>query len=338
MIRRRKKEVAKQLPPRIDKNLLVPMTAQQTALHNGYSNDLAQLVAKWRRHGFLSEKDRQRLMIFLMMMRMSCNSTFLVDQKTRHDTKIDELFYLLEERLADREEKVVIFSQWERMTRIVAKELEERGIEFANLHGGVPSKKRGALLERFREDDDCRIFLSTDAGGVGLNLQRASLVINLDLPWNPAILEQRIARVHRLGQTRGVQVINLISEGTIEHRMVHTLRFKSSLAEAVLDTAVDSVFMSDRKFGSFMAEPGKSPGRPTCQLRRASAFRRCRPGNAPRAWSNIFRGASRSARGRTAAPGCPRPGKPYSRRARSARWPALSANQPGTRPTLSCRP
>ena len=76
-------------------------------------------------------------------MRMSCDSTYLVDQMFRNDTKIDELFYIIEERLADHEQKVVIFSQWERMTRIVSWELEERGISFAYLHGGIPSAKRG---------------------------------------------------------------------------------------------------------------------------------------------------------------------------------------------------
>ncbi len=252
MLRRRKRDVAQQLPPRVDQNLLVPMTAEQQALHEDYSNSLAQLVAKWRRLGFLTEKDRRNLMSLLVMMRMSCDSTFLIDQVSRHDTKIGELFFILEEHLAEAGEKAVIFSQWERMTRIVAQELEQRGIGFANLNGSVPSTERGALLERFREDEECRVFLSTDAGGVGLNLQCGALVVNLDLPWNPAVLEQRIARVHRLGQTRGVQVINLISEGTIEHRMVDTLRFKSSLAEAVLDTSEDSVFMNDRKFGDFM--------------------------------------------------------------------------------------
>lgn len=252
MIRRLKKNVAHQLPPRVDKNLLVPMTTPQKAMHDGYQNDVAQLVAKWRRHNFLSEQDRLRLMGYLQLMRMSCDSTYIVDQKNHHDTKIDELFYLLEERLADAEQKVVIFSQWARMTKLVGERLAAKDIAFASLHGGVPSKDRGALLDRFRDDDDCRIFLSTDAGGVGLNLQRAALIVNLDLPWNPAVLEQRIARVHRLGQERGVQVVNLISEGTIEHRMVHTLRFKSQLAAAVLDTGQDSVFMSDRKFSDFM--------------------------------------------------------------------------------------
>jgi len=254
MIRRRKRQVLKQLPARQDQQLLVPMTPQQLELHNSYDADVAQLVAKWRRMGFLNEKDRRRLLSCLNLMRMSCNSTYLVDQQTRHDTKIEELFYILEERLAEEGESAVIFSQWERMTRIVAQELEAREIPFAYLHGGIPGSKRGELLDRFREDSACRVFLSTDAGGVGLNLQKASLVVNLDLPWNPAVLEQRIGRVFRIGQERQVQVINLIAEGTIEHRMVQTLQFKSSLAEAVLDTAQDSVFMNDRKFKDFMEE------------------------------------------------------------------------------------
>ncbi|MEM6396067.1 MAG: SNF2-related protein [Bacteroidota bacterium] len=254
MIRRLKKEVAHQLPERVDQNRLVPMTPVQFDMHEGYASDVAQLVAKWKRHGYLREKDRQRLMSCLTLMRMSCDSTFLIDQVTRHDTKIQELFYILEEYLVDPDEKVVIFSQWERMTRIVSQELDARQVRHASLHGGVPSKKRGDLLKEFREEPDCRVFLSTDAGGVGLNLQSAALVINLDLPWNPAVLEQRIARSHRLGQKKRVQVINLISEGTIEHRMVHRLRFKSNLAEAVLDTGEEAVFMSDRKFADFMKE------------------------------------------------------------------------------------
>lgn len=252
MLRRLKKHVLKQLPPRVDRNLLVPMTPRQMELHQAYQTDVAQLVAKWRRHNFLSEKDRLRLMGSLQMMRMSCDSTYIVDQKYRSDTKVDELFYILEEHLAQGDNKVVIFSQWARMTKLIAGELEDHNIPFVHLHGGVPSVDRGALLDQFREDDDCRVFLSTDAGGVGLNLQKASLVVNMDLPWNPAVLEQRIGRVYRLGQEKGVQVINLISEGTIEHEMVSKLLFKSSLAEAVLDTAEDSVFMSDKKFKDFI--------------------------------------------------------------------------------------
>ena len=134
-------------------------------------------------------------------MRMVSDSTFILDQETRYDTKIKELMAILDNVFEAKQEKVVVFSQWERMTRLVKMELEDRKVGFAYLHGGIPGKNRKALLDDFRDKIDCRVFLSTDAGSVGLNLQSASLVVNLDIPWNPAVLEQRIGRVHRHGQT-----------------------------------------------------------------------------------------------------------------------------------------
>jgi hypothetical protein len=110
-----------------------------------------------------------------------------------------------------------------------------------SLHGGVPSRKRGELIEKFRRDAECRVFLSTDAGGVGLNLQAASAVVNFEPPWNPARLEQRIARVHRLGQSRPVQVIHLLTTGSIEERVWETLRLKRSLFAGVFDSAASEV-------------------------------------------------------------------------------------------------
>ena len=252
MIRRIKKKVIKQMPERQDKVLFVPMTKMQDKLHGEYRDQVAQLVNKWQRYGFLNEKDRRNLMIFMNMMRMSCDSTYIIDLQTRHDTKVDELMDILEEKLEDPREKVVIFSQWQRMTHLVELELEEKGIGFVHLNGSVPSKHRGQLLDTFREDIDCRVFLSTDAGGVGLNLQSASMVINIDIPWNPAVLEQRIARVYRLGQKNKVQVVNLVSTGTIEHKMLDVLAFKSGLAAGILDDGEDSIFMGDSKFKKFM--------------------------------------------------------------------------------------
>src|SRR5690606_35208010 len=123
-------------------------------------------------------------------------------------------------------EKVVIFSQWERMTRLVTQELDKLDVNYRNLNGHVPSAKRKELFDAFNNDDSCRVFVSTDAGGVGLNLQAGSLLINMDIPWNPAVLEQRIARIHRMGQKKKVSIINLVSQGTIEHRMLDVLAFK----------------------------------------------------------------------------------------------------------------
>jgi hypothetical protein len=111
------------------------------------------------------------------------------------------------------------------------------------LHGGVPSHKRGDLIARFRDDPDCRLFFSTDAGGVGLNLQFASTLINLEYPWNPAVLEQRIARVHRLGQREPVHVILLVAENSIETRIEAVIGAKRELFQAAIlpDCTVDEV-------------------------------------------------------------------------------------------------
>lgn len=252
VIRRRKKDVLTQLPGRTDKNLFVPMTQQQADIHEEYQTAVSRLVNKWKRIGFLDEKDRQRLLICLNCMRMVCDSTYILDQETRFDTKITEVMAILDDVLETDSEKVVIFSQWERMTRLVANELETKKIGFEYLHGGIPSKKRKDLIKNFHEIPAQRVFLSTDAGGVGLNLQCASLLINMDIPWNPAVLEQRIGRIHRLGQKRNVQIINLIASETIEHRMLDTLKFKSSLFGGVLDNGEDQIFMGESKFKRFM--------------------------------------------------------------------------------------
>ncbi len=121
------------------------------------------------------------------------------------------------------------------------------------LSGRVPGDKRGALVDQFHQDPNCRLFLATDAGGVGLNLQHAAaVVVNMDLPWNPAVLEQRIGRVHRMGQSRGVQVINFVGQGSIEEGMLSVLTFKKSLFAGVLDGGENEVFMQGTRLSKFM--------------------------------------------------------------------------------------
>lgn len=252
MLRRTKKEVLKELPERMDKNLFVPMTMEQSQLHTEYGDTVARLVNKWKKMGFLNEEDRQRLLNNLNLMRMVCDTTYILDQETNYQTKLDELNNILDEIISMPDEKVVIFSQWERMTRLVAKMLDEKEIGFAYLHGGIPSKDREPLFTHFNNDAKCRVFLSTDAGGVGLNLQSAAYMINLDIPWNPAILEQRIGRIYRLGQKKNVSIINLVAEGTIEHRMLDVLKFKKGIAAGILDAGDSNIFLGDDKFKQFM--------------------------------------------------------------------------------------
>ena len=115
------KDVALQLPGRMDKVLFVPMTEQQRNMHDEYQSIVSQLVFKWTKTRFLSEKDRKRLLLMLSQMRMLCDSTYILDQKTRYDTKVEETLNILRNVFESGDEKVVIFSQWERMTRLIAK-------------------------------------------------------------------------------------------------------------------------------------------------------------------------------------------------------------------------
>jgi len=256
LIRRSKSQVALQLPERIDKNLLVPMTGEQIDIHEGLKSNAARLIAKWQHNHFLTEQDRKRLLLTLSQMRMVCDSSYILDQETRFDTKVDEVMNIISDLAEEGSGKIVVFSQWERMTRLVAAELDARGFGYEYLHGGVPSEKRKDLIDIFTNDSSCLVFLSTDAGATGLNLQAASTIINIDLPWNPAVLEQRIARIWRIGQQNNIQVINLIATGSIEEAMVRKLRFKSSMFEGVLDNGEDTVYADDDKFGAIIDTVG----------------------------------------------------------------------------------
>lgn len=257
MIRRRKSEVLKQLPERTDQNLLVPMTEMQMTYHQENADIVAQIAQRWRKMRFLSDKDQRRLTCALQNMRMSCNSTYLLDQESDHGVKADELAALFDDLFAQPEVKAVVFSQWTRTHDIVIRRLEARGIGYVSFHGGVASEKRPALVERFRDDPACRVFLSTDAGATGLNLQHASILVNMDLPWNPALLEQRIARIHRMGQKRPVQVVNFVAKGTIEEGMLSVLAFKRSLSAGILDGGTGEISLGGSRLNRFMKDVEK---------------------------------------------------------------------------------
>ncbi|MGA2501310.1 MAG: DEAD/DEAH box helicase [Tepidisphaeraceae bacterium] len=252
LIRRTKGQVLKELPQRLDKHLFVPMTPQQQVHHDENREIVAKIVAKWRRYKFLSESDQRRLMVALQYMRMSCNSTYLLDPNTDFGNKVDEFDAQLSELLETPDTKVVVFSQWLRTHELLAARLQKREHDFVLFHGGVPGPKRKDIISRFKDDEHCRVFLSTDAGGVGLNLQAASAVMIMDQPWNPAVLEQRIGRVHRLGQRRPVNVVHFIAKDTIEHAMLNTLQFKRSLFAGVLDSGDNEVFLGGNRLKKFM--------------------------------------------------------------------------------------
>jgi len=261
MLRRRKAEVLTQLPERVDHRIFVPLTPEQRAHHDDNGEVVTRIVARWRKTGYLSDADQKRLTCALQNMRMACNSTYLLDRETDHGHKVDELMTLLEEVLQDPAAKAVVFSQWRGTHELIIRRLAGRPWGHVFFHGSVPGEQRGALVERFHQEADCRLFLATDAGGVGLNLQHAAaVVVNMDMPWNPAVLEQRIGRVHRMGQSRGVQVVNFVGQGCIEEGMLSVLAFKKSLFAGVLDGGEHEVFLEGTRLSKFMESVEKVAG------------------------------------------------------------------------------
>jgi len=234
MLRRRKEEVEGDLPGRTVNNYFVSMSAEQALRYDEYNSRVARLMAMAQRRP-LRKEEWEKLQKWLACMRMLCDTPYILDQECKDSPKLEELEKILGDLLDEGDHKIIIFSEWTRMLDLVCGLADRMDIGYALHTGKVHQSKRRQEIRRFKDDPDCRLFLSSDAGSTGLNLQNADVVINLDLPWNPAKLEQRIARAWRKHQTRSVQVINLVCEHSIEHRMLHLLDQKQSLAQEVVD-------------------------------------------------------------------------------------------------------
>lgn len=285
MLRRRKADVETELPVRTDRTLFVSMTEIQNHHYKQHEQQVSILKNKAKIRPLRLE-ELEKLQRELAMMRMLCDTPYILDPEDKTCPKLDEIRMLLEEVLSQDDTKVVIFSEWVKMLELIRESCQSNGIESVWHTGRVPQQKRREEINRFKSNKNARVFLSSDAGGVGLNLQNASVVINCDLPWNPAKLEQRIARVWRKHQKRPVTVINLVSEKTIEHRMLDTLADKQGLADAVIDgsAAFDEVKLSsgsekfferikvlmDRPYESKKDTPGQIP-----KHKQAHHFARC---------------------------------------------------------------
>jgi SNF2 family DNA or RNA helicase len=255
LIRREKRMVLKQLPNIRHIDVPVTLSAYQSELHAGYAKGVSQIMRKKYRTPF----DMQMLMHLLTNMRMVCNSSHLVDEKSNDSTKLEELKDILLEKLdlLNNKRKVIIFSEWIKMNQLIGQLLRANNIGFTELNGKVPVKKRGMLIKHFENDPDCQVFLSTEAGGAGLNLQVADTVINFELPWNPAKKNQRIGRIDRLGQKNThLTVISLISLNSIEQKIAAGLMLKQNLFEGVLDPTieVDTVDFSEKGKSQFLQQ------------------------------------------------------------------------------------
>jgi hypothetical protein len=232
LLRRTRKMVMSELPPRTTEIRRVPPTAEQIEIHNGQMKIIQRIVSK----KYISEMDLLRLQKALLICRMAANSTFLVDKvPPGYSSKLVEFEELIDQLIEENERKIVLFSEWTTMLNLIEPLLTKRKLNYVRLDGSIPQQKRHGLIYKFQKDRDCKLFIATNAGATGLNLQAANTVVNIDLPWNPAVLEQRISRVHRMGQKRPVQVFLLITEETLEEKLLGTLSAKHDLAMAALD-------------------------------------------------------------------------------------------------------
>ncbi|MDD9946394.1 MAG: DEAD/DEAH box helicase [Myxococcales bacterium] len=272
MLRRVRKEVLDQLPARTDTRVPVELTPEQAETHSDLDRPIAQLVRISKRRP-LTHKEFLRLMGLLNTQRMICNGLALSQYEetwTRIDAgpqptaavlrglfspKLGELRALVETLVVEQQRRVVVFSQWRRMLRLahwaVQDLLAEAGLRAVFFTGEESQKRRTQNVIELHDDEATRVMFATDAGGVGLNLQRAaSCCINLELPWNPAVLEQRIGRVYRLGQSQPVEVYNLVSEAGIEARIATLVGNKQALFQGLFDGTSDEVTFDT--VGSFM--------------------------------------------------------------------------------------
>lgn len=243
LLRRTRHSVKLQLPERTDEIVRIPPTDEQKVLHDSHMQTVAQIVAK----PWLTEMDLLRLRMSLLMCRLAANGTYFVNkQLPNFSTKLERLAELLDDLVDELDRKVILFSEWTTTLDMIEPLLKQRKLPFVRLDGSVPQIKRPGIIHEFQSKPECRFILMTNAGSTGLNLQEANTVINFDLPWNPAILEQRIARAHRMGQKQNVQVFNLVTEKTLEENLLVTLQDKRELALAALDTEsnVDVVEMT----------------------------------------------------------------------------------------------
>ncbi len=255
LIRREKHQVLKELPNVIQEDVPVKMSEEQMEYHRSYAHGVAQILHK----KFKTPFDWQKLMLLLTSMRMVADSTFLIDKETNISPKLVELKHILTEKIDIHKEckKILIFSEWINMLKLIEEMLMEIGVGYTVLTGKVPVKKRHKLIEEFETNDDCKVFLSTESGGTGLNLQVADTVINFELPWNPAKKNQRIGRINRIGQkNETLTVINLISIPSIELSIAAGLELKQNLFEGVLneDNKVDTIDFSDKGRAQFIKE------------------------------------------------------------------------------------
>jgi SNF2 family DNA or RNA helicase len=279
--------VLTQLPSRTDTVIPVAITEPQAARHAELDLPIAQLVGRARKRP-LTPGEFLRLMSLLTTQRIIANGMAQLEfeevwpalaTRKRVDEaalaelstpKLSHLREILEQVVVQQGRKAVVFSQWRRMLTLahwaVGDVLASAGLSAAFFTGQESAKRRTQNIVDFHDEPGTAVLFSTDAGGVGLNLQHAaSCCVNIDLPWNPAVLEQRIGRIYRMGQKRPIDVYNLVTESSIEARIAGLVADKKAFFSGLFDGDSNEVrFEHSSSFLSRLeriVEPARVPER-----------------------------------------------------------------------------
>jgi SNF2 family DNA or RNA helicase len=236
VLRRRKQDVATELPPKTEVIRRVPLHGQQRELYESVRVAADKQVRRVLKRQNFAGSQIAILDALLKLRQVCCDPWLLKGRKTpptMERAKMALLCDMLPE-LVDEGRRVLVFSQFTAMLALVQGELAALGLPFLVLTGDTPVRTRGAVVRQFQSGAVPIMLLSLKAGGVGLNLTAADTVIHLDPWWNPAVEEQATARAHRIGQHLPVFVYKLVVNGSIEERMLALQARKAALADGVL--------------------------------------------------------------------------------------------------------
>lgn len=238
ILRRMKSEVLSELPEKMEYTVYADLTPEQRKMYASY---LA--LAKNRTLSLLQEGGRNKIQILTLLMRLRqiCCHPSLFDENYTYDSGKLQLLLELAESATDAGHRLLIFSQYTSMLEIIREELNKKSLKCFYLDGKTPSYERSEMADRFNGGERDIFLISLRAGGTGLNLTGADMVIHYDPWWNPATMDQASDRAYRIGQTRNVQVIRLAAKGTIEEKILKLQEAKRSLADGMI-TANNETF------------------------------------------------------------------------------------------------
>lgn len=240
ILRRLKADVLKDLPEKLEEHVFAKMGSEQQSLYEAHVAQMKQMLNKTSEKEFHSQK-MQILAELTKLRQLCCDPALLYENYTGESAKSDTCMELIENAIGSGH-KVLLFSQFTTMLDRLAERLDKAGIAYYMLTGSVNKEKRMQMVESFQKDGVPVFCISLKAGGTGLNLTAADIVIHYDPWWNVAVQNQATDRAHRIGQHNVVTVYKLVSEGTIEEKIIAIQERKKALAEQVLEgEGMDSI-------------------------------------------------------------------------------------------------